>query len=138
MALGCRGVAMQKHLAEGQALALKTAKWQVLLGVLLAVFAWAWQSHAAGLGVLAGVSSILLGSWAMARMSLGGGVRSASQVYSRFWLGLCLKWLIVGLVLALAFRWKALAPLAVVLGVVLALCVFPLVALSGGKVKREH
>jgi len=87
---------------------------------------------------MVGVLSILLGSLAMARFSLGGGVQSASRVYARLWFGLCLKWLIVGLVLTLSFRLKALAPLAIAMGVILALVVFPLVALSSGKVKREH
>jgi len=75
---------------------------------------------------------------AMAQLSLGGGIQPAGRVYSRLWLGLCLKWLIVGLILFLSFRMKALAPLAIAIGVVLALVVFPLVAMSGGKVKREH
>gem|GEM_PF-1209710 len=130
--------AVQKHLAEGRLLALRVAKWQILIGVTAMVFAWVLYDRAAGLGLMAGVLSILLGSLAMAQLSLGGGVQSASQVYVRLWLGLCLKWLIVGLVLILSFRLKALAPLAVAIGVVLALIVFPLVAMSGGKVKREH
>lgn len=87
---------------------------------------------------MAGVLAILLGNLAMAQLSLGGGIQSASRVYVRLWLGLCLKWLIVGLVLILSFRLKALAPLAVAIGVMLALIVFPLVAMLGSKVKREH
>jgi hypothetical protein len=129
---------MQKHLAEGQKLALQVAKWQALTGVAVMLLTWALFGQAAGLGLMAGVLSILLGSLAMAQLSLGGGIQPAGRVYSRLWLGLCLKWLIVGLVLFLSCRLKALAPLAVVIGVVLALMVFPLVALSGGKVKREH
>jgi len=129
---------MQKHLAEGQKLALQVAKWQALSGVTVMLIAWAFVGQAAGLGLMAGVLSILLGSLAMAQLSLGGGIQPAGRVYSRFWLGLCLKWLIVGLVLFLSFRMKALAPLAIASGVILALLVFPLVAMSGGKVKREH
>ena len=129
---------MQKHLAQGRLLALRTAKWQILIGIIAMAFAWVLYDRAAGLGLMAGVLSILLGNLAMAQLSLGGGVQSANQVYARLWLGLCLKWLIVGLVLILSFRSKALAPLAVAMGVVLALLVFPLVAMSGGKVKREH
>lgn len=129
---------MQKHLAEGRNLALRTAKWQLGIGVVAMCIVWAWFNQASGLGLMAGVLSILLGNLAMAQWSLGGGVQSAARVYSRLWLGLCLKWLIVGLVLILSFRLKALAPLAVAMGVVLALLVFPLVALSSGKVKREH
>ena len=108
------------------------------IGIMAMAVAWVWHSQAAGLGLMAGVLSILLGSLAMAQLSLGGGIQSASRVYARLWLGLCLKWLIVGLVLILSFRLKALAPLAVAMGVVLALVVFPIVALSSGKVKREH
>jgi hypothetical protein len=130
--------AVQKHLAEGRALALRVAKWQILIGVAAMMCAWALYDLAAGLGLLAGVLSILLGSLAMAQFSLGGGVQSASQVYVRLWLGLCLKWLIVGSVLILSFRLQALAPLAIAIGVVLALVVFPLVAMLGSKVKREH
>jgi hypothetical protein len=129
---------MQKHLAEGQKLALQVAKWQALMGVAVMLLTWALFGQAAGLGLMAGVLSILLGSLAMAQLSLGGGIQAAGRVYSRFWLGLCLKWLIVGLVLVLSFRLKALAPLAIALGVMLALVVFPLVAMLGGKVKREH
>jgi hypothetical protein len=129
---------MQKHLAQGRHLALQTAKWQLGIGMAAMCIAWAWFNQAAGLGLMAGVLSILLGNLAMAALSLGGGIQSAARVYSRLWLGLCLKWLIVGLVLILSFRLKALAPLAVAMGVVLALVVFPLVALSSGKVKREH
>ena len=129
---------MQKHLAQGRLLVLRTAKWQILIGIMAMVFAWLLYDQAAGLGLMAGVLSILLGNLAMAQLSLGGGVQSASQVYVRLWLGMCLKWLVVGLVLILSFRSKALAPLAVAIGVVLALVVFPLVAMSGGKVKREH
>ena len=130
--------AVQKHLAQGRSLALRTAKWQILIGIVAMACAWVLYGQAAGLGLMAGVLSILLGNLAMAQLSLGGGVQSANQVYARLWLGLCLKWLIVGLVLILSFRSKALAPLAVAIGVVLALLVFPLVAMSGGKVKREH
>ena len=130
--------AVQKHLAQGRSLALRTAKWQILIGIVAMACAWVLYDQAAGLGLMAGVLSILLGNLAMAQLSLGGGVQPASQVYVRLWLGLCLKWLIVGLVLILSFRSKALAPLAVAMGVVLALLVFPLVAMSGGKVKREH
>ena len=130
--------AVQKHLAQGRSLALRTAKWQILIGIVAMACAWVLYGQAAGLGLMAGVLSILLGNLAMAQLSLGGGVQSANQVYARLWLGLCLKWLIVGLVLILSFRSKALAPLAVAMGVVLALLVFPLVAMSGGKVKREH
>ena len=130
--------AVQKHLAQGRSLALRTAKWQILIGVVVMACAWLLYDQAAGLGLMAGVLSILLGNLAMAQLSLGGGVQSASQVYVRLWLGMCLKWLVVGLVLILSFRSKALAPLAVAIGVVLALVVFPLVAMSGGKVKREH
>ncbi len=129
---------MQKHLAEGRLLALRVAKWQVLLGVTAMLIAWVWYGQAAGLGLMAGVLSILLGNLAMAQFSLGGGILPASRVYTRLWLGLCFKWLIVGLVLVLSFRLKALAPLAIAMGVMLALIVFPLVAMSGGKVKREH
>jgi hypothetical protein len=129
---------MQKHLAEGQKLALQVAKWQVLAGVAAMLLTWALFGRAAGLGLMAGVLSILLGSLAMAQLSLGGGIQPAGRVYVRLWLGLCLKWLIVGLVLFLSYRLKALAPLAIAIGVVLALVVFPLVAMSGGKVKREH
>jgi hypothetical protein len=129
---------LQKHLAKTQALAYAIAKWQALAGVLVATAVLVFIDQAAGLGVIAGVLSILLGGLAMAQLSLGGGVQSARRVYSRFWLGLCLKWLIVGLVLTLAFRSKALAPLAICVGVLLALVVFPLVSLSSGKVKREH
>ena len=129
---------MQKHLAEGQKLSVRIAKWQALTGVAAMIVAWAWQGQAAGLGVLAGVLSILLGNLAMAALSLGGGIQSAGRVYVRLWLGLCLKWLIVGMVLILSFRLKALAPLAIAIGVVLALVVFPLVAMLGSKVKREH
>lgn len=129
---------MQKHLAEGRLLALRVAKWQVLIGVAAMLVAWGLFSRSAGLGLMAGVLSILLGSLAMAQLSLGGGIQSANQVYIRLWLGLCLKWLIVGLVLILSFRLKALAPLAIAIGVVLALVVFPLVAMFGSKVKREH
>ena len=129
---------MQKHLAEGRSLALRVAKWQVLSGVTAMLLAWGLYGQAAGLGLVAGVLSILLGNLAMAQLSLGGGIQSAGRVYSRLWLGLCLKWLIVGLVLFLSFRMKALAPLAIAIGVMLALLVFPLVAMSGGKVKREH
>jgi hypothetical protein len=130
--------AVQKHLAEGRLLALRVAKWQALVGITAMLLTWALLGHAAGFGLIAGVLSILLGSLAMAQLSLGGGIQSAVRVYSRFWLGLCLKWLIVGLVLFLSFRMKALAPLAIAAGVILALVVFPLVAMSGGKVKREH
>ena len=129
---------MQKHLAESQKLALQVAKWQALSGVTAMLIVWAFVGQAAGLGLMAGVLSILLGSLAMAQLSLGGGIQPAGRVYARFWLGLCLKWLIVGLVLFLSFRMKALAPLAIAAGVILALVVFPLVAMSGGKVKREH
>jgi len=129
---------MQKHLADGQKMALQVAKWQALTGAIAMLVVWAVSGRAAGLGLMAGVLSILLGGLAMAQLSLGGGVQSAGRVYTRLWLGLCLKWLIVGLVLILSFRLKALAPLAVAMGVVLALVVFPLVALSSGKVKREH
>lgn len=129
---------MQKHLAEGRKLALQVAKWQVLAGVTAMLLAWVLFGRAAGLGLMAGVLSILLGSLAMAQLSLGGGIQPAGRVYVRLWLGLCLKWLIVGLVLFLSYRLKALAPLAIAIGVVLALVVFPLVAMSGGKVKREH
>ena len=138
MALGCRGSALQKHLADGQKLALQVAKWQAVVGLGVMLVVWLWHSQAAGLGVMVGVLSILLGSLAMARFSLGGGVQSASRVYARLWFGLCLKWLIVGLVLTLSFRLKTLAPLAIAMGVILALVVFPLVALSSGRVKREH
>ena len=130
--------AVQKHLAEGRLLAVRVAKWQFLIGMAAMLIAWVLYDQAAGLGLMAGVLSILLGNLAMAQLSLGGGVQSASQVYVRLWLGLCLKWLIVGLVLILSFRLKALAPLAVAIGVMLALIVFPLVVMSGGKVKREH
>jgi len=130
--------AMQKHLAEGQRLALLIAKWQALTGIAAMLIVWVLIGRAAGLGLMAGVLSILLGSLAMAQLSLGGGIQPAGRVYSRLWLGLCLKWLIVGLILFLSFRMKALAPLAIAIGVVLALVVFPLVAMSGGKVKREH
>ena len=130
--------AVQKHLAQGRLLALQTAKWQILIGFMAMASAWVLYDQAAGLGLMAGVLAILLGNLAMAQLSLGGGVQSANQVYTRLWLGLCLKWLIVGLVLILSFRLKALAPLAVAIGVMLALIVFPLVAMSGGKVKREH
>ena len=129
---------MQKHLAEGQRLALLIAKWQALTGIAAMLIVWVLIGRAAGLGLMAGVLSILLGSLAMAQHSLGGGIQPAGRVYSRLWLGLCLKWLIVGLILFLSFRMKALAPLAIAIGVVLALVVFPLVAMSGGKVKREH
>ncbi|MEO6172443.1 MAG: ATP synthase subunit I [Arenimonas sp.] len=129
---------MQKHLAEGRNLALQVAKWQALTGATAMLMVWFLYGQAAGLGLMAGVLSILLGNLAMAQLSLGGGIQSATRVYSRLWLGLCLKWLIVGLVLILSFRLKALAPLAVAIGVVLALVVFPIVALSSGKVKREH
>ena len=129
---------MQKHLAEGQKMARLVAKWQAASGVLAMLIAWALFGRAAGLGLMAGVLSILLGSLAMAQFSLGGGILPASRVYTRLWLGLCFKWLIVGLVLILSFRLKALAPLAIAMGVMLALVVFPLVAMSGGKVKREH
>ena len=129
---------MQKHLAQGRLLALRIAKWQILIGTAATACAWSLYDQSAGLGLMAGVLAILLGNLAMAQLSLGGGVQSASQVYVRLWLGLCFKWLIVGLVLILSFRSKALAPLAVAIGVVLALLVFPLVAMSGGKVKREH
>lgn len=129
---------MQKHLVEGQRLALQVAKWQALTGVAVMLLAWLLFGLAAGLGLMAGVLSILLGGLAMAQLSLGGGIQPAGRVYARLWLGLCLKWLIVGLVLFLSYRLKALAPLAIAIGVVLALIVFPLVALSGGKVKREH
>lgn len=129
---------VQKHLAQGRSLALRTAKWQILIGIMAMACAWVLYDQAAGLGLMAGVLAILLGNLAMAQLSLGGGIQSASRVYVRLWLGLCLKWLIVGLVLILSFRLKALAPLAVAIGVVLALIVFPLVAMSGGKVKREH
>ena len=129
---------VQKHLAEGRLLALRIAKWQILVGIAAMMCAWVLYGQAAGLGLMGGVLSILLGYLAMAQLSLGGGVQSASQAYVRLWLGLCFKWLIVGLVLILSFRSKALAPLAVAIGVVLALIVFPLVAMSGGKVKREH
>ena len=129
---------MQKHLAEGRKLALQVAKWQFVSGMAAMLITWVLVGQAAGLGLMAGVLSILLGSLAMAQLSLGGGIQPAGRVYSRFWLGLCLKWLIVGLVLFLSFRMKALAPLAIASGVILALLVFPLVAMSGGKVKREH
>ena len=138
MALAVGVSAVQKHLAEGRLLALQVAKWQILVGVAAMMCAWVLYGQAAGLGLMGGVLSILLGYLAMAQLSLGGGVQSASQAYVRLWLGLCFKWLIVGLVLILSFRSKALAPLAVAIGVVLALIVFPLVAMSGGKVKREH
>ena len=130
--------AVQKHLAQGRSLALRTAKWQILIGFMAMACAWVLYDQAAGLGLMAGVLAILLGNLAMAQLSLGGGIQSASRVYVRLWLGLCLKWLIVGLVLILSFRLKALAPLAVAMGVVLALIVFPLVAMLGSKVKREH
>ncbi len=129
---------MQKHLAEGRLLALRVATWQLLTGFAAMMGAWVLHGQAAGLGLMAGVLSILLGNLAMAQLSLGGGIQSAGRVYLRLWLGLCLKWLIVGLVLFLSYRLKALAPLAIAIGVVLALVVFPLVAMSGGKVKREH
>ena len=138
MALAVGVSAVQKHLAEGRLLALQVAKWQILVGVAAMMCAWVLYGQAAGLGLMGGVLSILLGYLAMAQLSLGGGVQSASQAYVRLWLGLCFKWLIVGLVLILSFRSKALAPLAVAIGVMLALIVFPLVAMSGGKVKREH
>ena len=138
MALAVGVCAVQKHLAEGRLLALQVAKWQILVGVAAMMCAWVLYGQAAGLGLMGGVLSILLGYLAMAQLSLGGGVQSASQAYVRLWLGLCFKWLIVGLVLILSFRLKALAPLAVAIGVMLALVVFPLVAMSGGKVKREH
>ncbi|HOZ06627.1 MAG TPA: hypothetical protein PLS60_14690, partial [Arenimonas sp.] len=76
-------------------------------------------------------------SLAMAQLSLGGGIQPAGRVYSRFWLGLFLKWLIVGLVLFLSFRMKALAPLAIAAGVILALVVFPLVAMSGNTTRAR-
>jgi ATP synthase I chain len=129
---------MQKHLVEAQKLALQVAKWQIVTGVAAMLITWILLGQAVALGVIAGVLSILLGNLAMAQFSLGGGIRPASQVFTRFWLGLWLKWLIVGLLLTLSFRWKALAPLAIAAGVMLALVVFPLVAMSGGKVKREH
>ncbi|MGH8107521.1 MAG: ATP synthase subunit I [Arenimonas sp.] len=129
---------MHKHLTEGRKLALLVAKWQISLGVLAMLAAWVLFGQAAGLGMMAGVLSILLGNLAMAQFSLGGGILPASRVYTRLWLGLCFKWLIVGLVLVLSFRLKALAPLAIAMGVMLALIVFPLVVMSGGKVKREH
>ncbi|HOZ06213.1 MAG TPA: hypothetical protein PLS60_12595, partial [Arenimonas sp.] len=70
---------MQKHLAEGRKLALLVAKWQVLIGVAAMLLVWVLVGQAAGLGLMAGVLSILLGSLAMAQLSLGGGIQPAGR-----------------------------------------------------------
>lgn len=85
--------------------------------------------HAAG--AFAGAAAVSAGTFGMARLALGGGIQPARVVYLRLLAGMLVKWLLVALVLWLAIaRWQ-LPPLAVLIGLALALLVFPLAHLAG-------
>lgn len=129
---------MSDHLKSTRRLAFCAIGWQSAVLVLAAGVAWVISGKGAGAAMLVGGFSLVLGNVAMAQLSLGGGVLSARGAYSRLLVGAILKWcLVVGVwVLAMAVLKKA--PVAAVLGLLLAMVVHPIAILFGAKVKRER
>jgi len=126
------------HLTTTRRLAFRAIGWQTTAVVLAATMAWVVTGQREGLAVAVGGLSLVLGNVAMAQMSLGGGILPARGAYSRLLIGAVLKWLVVVGVWLVAMAVLKQAPVAALLGLLIAMVVHPVAILFGAKVKRER
>ncbi|KFN48783.1 ATP synthase subunit I [Arenimonas composti] len=117
---------MSNSLASGRRIARRAALLQLAAGVLAAMVAGLVRDMDAAAGALSGATAAALGTEAMARVALGGGIQPARVIHLRMAVGMLLKWLLVIVVLYLAIVPWRLPPLAVLSGLVVAMLVFPL------------
>lgn len=115
---------MSKSLASGRRLARKAVLSQLAAGALAALVAAVVRDMAAAAGAFTGAVAAALGTGAMARVALGGGIQPARVIYLRMAVGMVLKWLLVVVLLYLAIVHLQLPPLAVLSGLVVAMLVF--------------
>ncbi|SEL44357.1 hypothetical protein SAMN05428989_1657 [Pseudoxanthomonas sp. GM95] len=71
--------------------------------------------HALGAGV--GGLGITAGSWAAAKVALGGGIAPAGAAFARLMMGVAVKWVVVLLVLVASLAGFGLPGLPVITGV---------------------
>lgn len=93
---------------------------QAVVVAAFALAALAFGTHAA-LAVAIGGAAVLLGNALLAWRALGGGVRGAGPALVRVLGGVALKWLVVLGALSLALASGLLPPLALLVGVAVAL-----------------
>lgn len=111
---GHRNVLNSVH--TGRQLAQRATAWQAVVSVLVAL-AWLTITPTDALGALVGGLGITAGSWAAAKVALGGGVSPAGGAFARLMMGTAIKWVVVVLVLMAALAGFGLPGLAVVSGV---------------------
>lgn len=128
---------MLNSVVASRRLAQRAAASQALATLLVAL-GWWWQSPQAALAALVGGGALTVGSWASARVALGGGVVPAGAAFVRLLAGLALKWLLVigGLVVGLGMY--RLPPLPLVTGVMGAALGMALAGLTRPKVSLRE
>jgi len=100
----------------GRQLAQRATAWQAAASVLVAL-AWLAASPASALGAWLGGMGLTAGSWAAAKVALGGGVAPAGTAFARLLMGMAAKWVVVLLVLVAALAGFRLPGLPVITGV---------------------
>ncbi|WDS34616.1 hypothetical protein [Pseudoxanthomonas sp.] len=107
---------MLNSVHTGRQLAQRATAWQAAAAVLVAL-AWLAASPMHALGALVGGLGITAGSWAAAKVALGGGVAPAGAAFARLMMGVAIKWVVVLLVLVASLAGFGLPGLAVITGV---------------------
>ncbi len=107
---------MLNSVHTGRQLAQRATAWQAAASVLVAL-AWLATSPINALGAVVGGLGITAGSWAAAKVALGGGVVPAGAAFARLVMGVAIKWVVVLLVLVASLAGFGLPGLPVVTGV---------------------
>jgi hypothetical protein len=101
----------------GRQLAQRATAWQAAAAVLVAL-AWLAHSPQHALGALYGGLGFTAGSWAAAKVALGGGIAPAGVAFARLLMGVAAKWGVVLLVLVAGLAGFRLPGLALITGLV--------------------
>lgn len=107
---------MLNSVYAGRQLAQRATAWQAAASVLVAL-AWLATSPMHALGAVVGGLGITAGSWAAAKVALGGGVAPAGAALARLMMGVAIKWAVVLLVLVASLAGFGLPGLPVITGV---------------------
>lgn len=117
---------MLNSIAAGRQAALRAAGWQMAVAGLVALPFLLLDAASAAAAAVGGLA-VVAGQALAATVALGGGVVPAGAALARLVLGAGLKWLVVGLVFAVALGVGRLPPLPLLIGLAAAVVAYPLI-----------
>lgn len=115
--------------AEGRRLARRAIAWQAV-AIAATALAFLAKDVAWGVAAALGGAAIAVGGWLAGVIALGGGVNPSTVAVARLMAGVGLKWAVAIMALLVGIGLAGLPPLAMVVGVIVAL-VAQMLAMAG-------